>query len=181
VINKTSRENYTRVTAVLSPFSGLDKIDPEVVRKAGERGTLVHKICEAIISNIGEFGSEDVKGYITSFKKWWEQGHEVVEMEKRFYDDELKLTGQIDLILNTPDGLAIVDLKTSYKPSKTWKAQGSAYAYLASKGGYNIKKIYFLHLNKFGKFPMIYEYPVDDNFFLNIFEVYKYFFGEEDE
>ena len=152
------RENYLRVTKVLYPFSGLDKIDADIVANAGERGTKVHTICEGIISELGEHGVEDETwGYVESFKKWWSLGHDVIRMEHRFYDDELQITGQVDLILHTPDGLAIVDLKTSYRPSKTWQAQGSAYAYLAKKAGYDIQKIFFLHLNKHGKEPKLIE------------------------
>lgn len=175
-------ENYTRVTTVLYPFSGLDKIDAGVVAKAANRGTKVHKICESIIQGLGEFGvEEETSGYVESFKKWWSSGHEVIEVEKRFWDDEFCITGQVDLILQTSRGIAIADLKTSSKHSKTWKAQGCAYAYLAKKAGYDIKRILFIHLNKTGKEPKIYEYPVDDEFFFTIFKTWKYFYDEKQE
>jgi hypothetical protein len=178
VNEKKTRENYTRVTNVLYPFSGLEKIDSEIVAHAAERGTKVHKICEGIIQGLGELGVDDeTRGYVESFKKWWEKGQEVVLMEQRFWDDDLKITGQVDLIIKTPDGLAIVDLKTSSKPSLTWEAQGSAYAYLAKKAGHDIKKIFFLHLNKTGKEAKIHEYPLDDSFFFAIFRVWVHFYG----
>lgn len=174
------RDDYTRVTTVLYPFSGLDKIDPKIVAYAGERGTKVHKICEGIIDGLGELGvEEETWGYVESFKSWWALGHKLVAMEKRFWDDDLKVTGQVDLILDTPDGMAIADLKTSSKPSKTWSAQGCAYAYLAKNAGYDIKKIQFIHLNKHGKNAKVYEYAVDDSFFLSCLRVYKHFFHKE--
>lgn len=174
---KITRENYTRVTKVLYPFSGLEKIDPEIVAHAAERGTKVHKICEGIIQGLGELGVDDeTRGYVESFKKWWDLGHKVILMEQRFWDDELELTGQVDLIINTPEGLAIVDLKTSSRPSSTWAAQGAAYAYLAKKAGHDIQKIQFLHLNKAGREPKIYEYAIDDSFFLAIYRVWIHFF-----
>lgn len=175
-----ARENYVRVTQTLYPFSGLDKIDPVVLQKAADRGTRVHKICEAIVDGLGEFGVDDeTRGYVESFKLWWEEGHTVIKMEERFWDDKLYLTGQVDLIIQTNDGLAIVDLKTSSRPSKTWAAQGAAYAYLAKNAGYDIKKIYFLHLNKNGKEPKLIEYPVDDSFFLACLRVFLHFFHKE--
>ncbi len=180
VVLLKSRENYLRVTTVLYPFSGLQNIDPDIVANAGRRGTKVHKICEAIVSGLGEIGiDEETWGYVESFKKWWEKGVEVVEMERRFWDDELCITGQVDFIINTPDGLSIVDIKTSSRPSKTWQAQGSAYAYLAKAAGFEIKKIFFLHLNKHGKEPKLFEYPVDDSFFLNILRVYNHFYHKD--
>jgi hypothetical protein len=180
VKDKNTRENYNRVTNILYPFSGLDKIDANIVSHAAERGTKVHKICEGIMQDIGEIGTDDeTSGYIDSFKKWWSLGHEVIMMEQRFWDDELKITGQVDLIIKTPDGLAIVDIKTSNRPSKTWKAQGCAYAYLAKKAGHDIRKIYFLHLNKHGHQAKIYEYPIDDGFFLAIYQVWTHFFQKD--
>lgn len=178
--DKKTRENYVRVTNVLYPFSGLDKLDADIVAHAAERGTKVHKICEGIMQGLGELGvDEETSGYVESFKKWWSQGHDIVMMEQRFWDDELQLTGQVDLILRIPEGLAIVDLKTSSRPSKTWEAQGSAYAYLAKKAGHDIQKIYFLHLNKYGKEAKIHEYPVDDSFFLAILRVWQHFFQKD--
>lgn len=175
----TERENYTRVTQVLYPFSGLSEIDSKVLANAAARGTKVHQICEAIVKGFGEFDVDDVtRGYVDSFYKWWSLGHDVYMMEQRFWDDELKLSGQLDLIVKTEKGLEIVDLKTSSKPSPTWKAQGCAYAYLAKKAGYEIKNIQFLHLNRYGKQPTIYQYDVDDVFFLRIFEVWNYFFNK---
>ncbi len=179
-LDEKSRENYLRVTNVLYPFSGLQNIDADVLAHAAARGTKVHKICEGIVSGLGEIGVDDeTRGYVESFKKWWDLGIDVVEMERRFWNDELRITGQVDFIIKTADGLAIVDIKTSSKPSSTWPAQGAAYAYLAKAAGYKITKIYFLHLNKSGKVPKIYEYPVDDSFFLDILRVYKHFFYKD--
>jgi hypothetical protein len=174
------REKYTRVTNVLYPFSGLDKINVDIVAHAAKRGTKVHQVCEGIVAGLGEYvEDENIAGYVESFKQWWQIGHVVVEIEKRFWCDDLKITGQVDFIIKTDDGMAVVDLKTSYKPSKTWPVQGAAYAYLAKKENYDIKKIYFIHLSKNGKFPKIYEYDVDDSFFLAVYRTYMHFFYKE--
>jgi len=169
-----------RVTSVLYPFSGLQHIDSDVVAYAAARGTRIHKICEGIMSGIGEFGVDDeIIGYIESFKKWWGDGRPLVAMERRFWCDEDKFTGQVDMIVETPSGLAIVDIKTSYRPSKTWPAQGSAYYHLATKAGLDIKHVWFLHLNKHGKYPKVYEYPAESSFFLAVLRVFKHFFYKE--
>ncbi len=173
----TDRSRYTRVTEVLYPFSGLDKVDAGMVAAAGERGTKVHKICEGIVAGLGELGvDKQTAPYVASFNKWWAEGHDVLAMEQRFYCDELELSGQCDLIIQTATGAAIVDLKTSYKPSLTWPAQGNAYCYLAKKVGYNIQHILFIHLSKHGHYPTIYSYPIDPLFFLDILRVYNHFY-----
>ena len=177
-MEKKSRENYTRVTHVLYPFSGMDKINPEILAHAGDRGTRVHKTCESIMQGFGEMGVDtETAPYVESFKQWWSSFPSMKAIEKRFWDDDLELTGQCDMIMEMEDGLAIVDIKTSYKPSKTWSIQGNAYAYLAKKAGYDIKKIYFLHLSKMGKEAKIYEYPIDETLFLAVYRVWKYFYG----
>ncbi len=172
-----SRDQYLRVTEILYPFSGLQAINPDVVAYAAERGTKVHKICEAIMSGLGELGVDDETwGYVESFKKWWQDGKPIKELERRFWCDQWQITGQVDMIVDTPEGLAIVDIKTSSKPSKTWRAQGEAYYYLATQAGYDIQKIYFLHLNKHGKEPRLYEYKPDFSFFFACLAVFRHFY-----
>jgi hypothetical protein len=109
-----TRENYTRVTNVLYPFSGLGKIDPAIVSHAAERGTKVHKICEGIIQGLGELGVDDeTRPYVESFKQWWKEGHDVIALEKRFWCDRLKITGQVDLILKKGDELVMASTRFS--------------------------------------------------------------------
>ena len=100
----------------------------------------------------------------------------VLTIEERFYCDELKITGKVDLIIDSPMGAIIIDYKTSYKPSKTWPIQGSAYAYLARKAGYSIAGIQFVHLNKHGMKPDLYDYPDKFDVFRKCLDVYDYFF-----
>ncbi len=176
------KEHYTRVTTILYPFSGLEKIDPEILQNAADRGTKVHKICEGIVNGLGELSVEpNVAGYVQSFKKWWDTKPEIVEIEKRFWNDDWQITGQVDFIIKTDDGMAIVDLKTSSKPSKTWSVQGNAYAFLARNAGYDIKQIFFIHLQKDGKDPVIYEYGMEESFessFFNaVLRVWRRFFN----
>lgn len=179
-VDEKSREKYLRVTNILSPFSGLDKAPTEFVAHAAERGTKVHKICEGIMGGLGEHGVDDETwGYVESFKKWWGEGKPIIEMERRFWCDEFQITGQIDMIINTPEGQAIVDIKTSSKPSKTWALQGGAYFYLASQAGIDVKKLYFLHLNKHGKEPNLIEYPTETDLFFSALDVFKHFYHKE--
>jgi len=176
-----SRENYTRITTILAPFSGLDKVPMHILAHAAARGTKVHEICEGISRGLGEIGTDDeTQGYVESFKKWWGLGHEIVDIERRFWDDDLKLTGQVDFIIKTEDGLAIVDLKTSSRFSPTWPVQGAAYAYLANLSGYDIKRIHFLHLHKLGKNPHIFEYAPNESLLFSVLQTWEHFFRPQD-
>lgn len=185
VLNHKDRETpqqdnfsgYTRVTTILSAHTGLDKVDPLIVQHAADRGSKVHQICEAIVRGIAPMGiTPEVKGYIRSFEKWWGDGYPIVEVEKRFFCDKLKITGQVDMLIDHPEhGLTIIDLKTSSKPSKTWPLQGSAYAYMARNGGYDIKSIQFIHLSKNGIKPHIYNYQDHFDMFMYCYYAYQYF------
>ena len=168
---------YTRVTSVLYPFSGLSDIDPDIVANAGRRGTRVHDICEAIVKGLPVMNiNPDIAGYIHSFEKWWGEGKKVLAVEQRFFCSELMVTGKVDMIIETNEGAIILDLKTSSKPSKTWPLQGSAYAYMARKSGYNIKGIHFLHLSKHGIAPKLYVYDDEFELFKKCLDIYKHFF-----
>lgn len=172
---------FTRVTEVLYPFSGLDKIDQSTVEHAAQRGSRVHEICEGIMMGLPAMGADaETQPYIDSFMEWWGSGHKIIAMEKRFYDHDLLLTGQVDLIIEEPDKqLSIVDLKTSYRPSKTWPLQGAAYARMARADGYNIQNIKFLHLNKYGKAPKMHVYPDQWDLYAKCLDVYRYFFEKK--
>lgn len=176
-----SEIKYLRVTEILYPFSDLGKIDVAVLQNAARRGTKVHKICESIMEGLGEWGVDDeVRGYVDSFKQWWKKGHEVVEIEKRFYDDDLGITGQVDMILKNETGMTILDLKTPAKSSKTWPLQGSAYALMARKYGFPINKIQFLQLKKDGKAPKLHEFEDHSELFLKTLDVFNHFFRRKD-
>ena len=169
---------YTRVTEILWPFSSLQHVDEHVLENAARRGTRVHAACEAIVSGEGAWDPEpELAGYIHSFEQWWNLGHTVLSMEERFYDDDMLITGQCDLIIAAPDDTAIIlDIKTSAKPSKTWPLQGAAYAYLARKAGYNITGIQFLQVNRHGMDPTVYSYDDDWEMFEHCYHTYNRFF-----
>jgi hypothetical protein len=175
--------DYIRVTHILSYFSGLNKINPEILQNAADRGKEVHDICIGMLQNIGECSMrEDTFPYVDSFKKWFYDHLKQVEnvhfiFPDRFYCDKYKITGECDFLYKDKEGaLVLADLKTSAKENKTWLLQGSAYAYLAEKAGYEIDKIQFIKLSKTGEYPQIFEYEENFEMFLRIFSVYKEFF-----
>ncbi len=175
--NLQEKSDYTRVTEVLAPFSGLNTVPKDILANAARRGTKVHDVCEAIVKGLGEWNvDEEIKGYIDSFKHWWNDGIKVLSVEQRFFCSKLMITGQVDMIIETPEGAIILDLKTSAKPSKTWPLQGSAYAYMAREAGYDIKGIHFLHLNKHGEKPNLYVYDDEFAMFQKCLDIYKHFF-----
>ncbi len=180
-MNSEIKPGFTRVTDVLSPFSGLNKINPEILKNAAERGTLVHEIIEGIEQG---FDKEDVPetalGYIESYEKW-ATGKNFLPAPKRFYETEMMITGLVDAIYKDGDDLVLVDYKTPARESKTWSLQGSAYSCMCKRHGFNIKRIEFVKLDKTGKPPKVYVYMEDMEMFRKVLECYRYFFKEKSE
>jgi hypothetical protein len=174
-------KQYTRVTDVLYPFSGLKNVPPEILKNAAERGTKVHEICDALIEQIGMFNIDNkVAGYIESFNHYFVEKN-FLEKPDRFFCDEHMITGECDAIYQDQKGLVLVDIKTSLREGKTWRLQGSAYAHLAERYGYKISRIEFVKLCKEGKEPKIFTYDRDFQMFLKCLDVYREFFNNSTE
>ena len=149
------KEGYTRVSEIIGQWRHLDHIDPGVLANKCRIGTSVHeKIC-AEVSGIYIDEEEAARGYVQSWQKWHKENEEYlyfVETERRFYCDELMITGAIDAIVEMGDYTFIIDYKTSSVPNKKiWALQGSFYNYLAKQNGFYVDPtVIFLHLKKDG-------------------------------
>lgn len=86
---------YDRVTSVLSPFTGMDKIPKHILDAASDRGTKVHALCNGIIEGIEVEVPEEYKGYVDSFRQW-ANGKDLLPSSGRKFDDELMVTGECD-------------------------------------------------------------------------------------
>lgn len=184
-VGRDMRE-HDRVTAVLSPFSGVEFVPSEILQRAAERGTRVHKIIDGIILGFecDEEVESDVAPYIVSFKKFWADSQNSLDghlslRETRFFCDEKKITGQLDFLVVKGDKTLIFDWKTSQEEQISWKLQGAAYQYLAEINGYrNIQPVIFVQLSKYGAGPKLYSYG--DQFenicaFFKCLDIYRFF------
>lgn len=149
------RLQYPRVTEIISlcTQSKMDAIAPEVLKHASERGTKIHNYCTGITKGlwIPEI-DEECQPYMDSFKHWFDINFEsLVLAEKRLYEDDRQYTGEIDLVVKLKDGrLALVDLKTSATPSKSWSVQLAAYKRLLEKSYSKVDLVLNLQLRKTG-------------------------------
>lgn len=189
-------EGYLKVTQVLHPFSGLGQINKDILQNAAERGSVVHFYCDCIASDLGTFGVEEkvakyarnhehtekelekVNGCLKSFEKW----HDSKKMFKflfikRLFDEDLKLTGETDMLYESPEGLTLLDVKTSCSESKTWMLQGSAYVHLLKLAGFDVKRIEFLKLSKTGGSAKSFFYEENFALFKAHYDAYKYSFN----
>lgn len=160
-------KEYARVTEILQPFNDFSMIDPEVLEHKKNIGTSVHKAIDDF--SMGEFPilAADEVGYFNSYLKWAEYVKPVyIVREKRYFDDDLMITGQVDGLvrLEGSQEIIVLDYKTSATESPiVWPMQGHMYHYMASKECNISNRIIFLKLDKKGGIPIAYTYKYDQN------------------
>lgn len=152
--------NYPRVTEILRSHTSYDQVPVEILKRAAARGVTVHALCAGIAKgNWIPDGmiAEEHKGYVNSFKKWSEaQVDQFLIIEKRYMDDDLQYSGQLDFVVKGTDGnLYLVDLKTSAKPQKTYPVQMAAYDSLLRRHQVLVHAAMIVYLNSAGEFPEI--------------------------
>lgn len=152
------KQGYTRVSDVISRYSGYGKVPQHILDIACARGTLVHDIIESFIDGFGcPNPPPAVEGYIKSFEKWFEHQHEnTIFMPDRWYSDGdllegAMLTGKCDAVVVTPSENILVDFKTSVAVKQSWALQGGAYTLLAKRKGIPIDRVQFINLFSNGK------------------------------
>ncbi len=175
-------------TQALAPFSGYSSgsgagVRPGVLLKAMERGTFVHKVCASIASGafIIEPIPDDYKGYITSYRSWFElMVDRVIFVEKEFVAHNFGYVSHPDLGVFLKTGeRALIDLKTPLAKRKVWAAQLASYKYVTEATlNFRWDKIGSLQLDPDGKMAKMVWYnesPKDFNAFLACLTATRYF------
>ncbi len=148
------RALYPRVSDIISKqnadaFRG---ISLEVMANACERGTKIHSYCTSWARSlwIDEIEPE-YQPYYDAFVEWAEEHvEEVMHSSVRLYDDELKFTGEFDMIVKMKESkeMVLIDIKTSASTSKAWPLQLAAYGHLCNQNDYHFDRIMNVHLKK---------------------------------
>jgi ATP-dependent exoDNAse (exonuclease V) beta subunit len=168
---------HDRVTAILYPFSGLNKVPPAILDAAKERGTKVHEVYEAILEDMGYHIDEQYSGYVKSLEAWCE-GKIFLDRPSRWFCDDLMLTGECDGLYLDDGKVVLVDIKTPLRESKTWQLQGSAYAYLARKNGQQVDRVEFVQVKKDGSAATVHVYKEDFATYRKCLDLYRIFFKD---
>lgn len=178
------QSDYDRVTEIIAPFSGVEFVPEDILRPAADKGTLVHKFIESYFNKEDVFNEpEEVIPYMKSFREFWERSEHIfhggeIQKEVRFYCDDLKITGQMDLIIEMKGRVYLIDWKTSSREHISWRLQGAAYRYLVEKSGREcVDNVLFVNLKK-DKKPALYKYESyedDIKLFKNCLEIYRFF------
>lgn len=148
-----ARDLYPRVTHIISKQNEAEYrgVPLKYLADAAIKGKTVHEYCSAYLNKvwIPEIIPE-YQPYFDAFKKWADQNIcEVLATDHRFYDDELKFSGEVDaLIIDNERRTVLIDIKTSSKFSRSWPLQLSAYHHLCLKDKRRIDRVINLHIRK---------------------------------
>jgi len=165
------KEGYTRVSQILGQWDKYSGIDPAVLDNKIRIGTNVHEAINMFNLCLPYSLKEDERPYMESYLQWYDASPFIlIESEKRYYDEEAKITGAIDAVMhfkNDPinDGGQIVlcDWKCSYAEDPlNWPLQGAMYYDLLKKNGVEslARKCRFVKFDKHGGMPKVYEYEI---------------------
>lgn len=199
------KHGYTRVSDILGRLRDKSGIDPHVLETKGKIGTEVHEkitlekqgdipIFRESFDDWPEFDrygqvtrwSKRGFGYFVSFCEWDKVYRPVYSlMEKRFYDDEFMITGQIDAVvkLKDKDDLYLIDYKCSHSPDlEMWNMQAHFYWYILKQNGVDVADNFiWIQLKKDGKIPSTFSFVFDENVLSRCFEEAEKYFNDMQE
>jgi len=148
------RMYYPRVSEIIGKQTqeAFDAIDPTVLENACIRGTKVHEYCTAYARGYWLPCLEEAYiPYVNAFTQWYDSNVEqTLFSSMRLYHDDLRYTGEFDMIVVLKDSkkIALLDLKTSATPAKYWPIQLAAYKHLCEINNYRVEAIFNIHLKK---------------------------------
>lgn len=123
---------------------------------AAERGTAVHKACEAL----DKFGSVDVDNgilpYVQAYLKFCkDHTAKWQKIEFAAYHPADKYAGTVDRYGFLDGVLSLLDIKTSYTiHTPLCSAQLNLYRRMLITNGFQVDKLYILHLKKDGEYKL---------------------------
>lgn len=161
-----NNREYARVTEVIaSCLNCYGHIDKHTLANKARIGKNVHKAIDLYLKGDIPTLKGCEKDYFNSFMQWYQTiNPQIIYNEKRLYDDDLRITGQIDALAIFPDEKlpVLIDYKCAVKEMDSWRYQAHFYHLLLKKNKYRISdRIVFLKLNNFNKLPIAYNYGIN--------------------
>ena len=169
--------SVTTITSILSNLEYKD-IDKEILQKAAEKGTKIHKAIENYIDWNDYELEKQYEPYMLQFKKALKlEKFEPIKSEFKLTDGEI--CGTLDNMSQLGEYRIIIDYKTtSTIHKKLLEAQFGGYKKLTDANHINIDKWYGLFLTKTG-YKFI-EVKPNVEIFNKCKEIYDYIKGKED-
>ena len=166
---------WIRVSSILAMIPSKDSdgkwgypmhhINQEVLQNKADLGTSVHAAIAAHIKDEFYVVTDQEQPYLDSYLKW-EKSIDLKchDVEVRFYFEQMKLTGCIDMIAKIPPNemYSLIDFKCTVVPDHVkWPIQGALYELLAHLNGMKLdKKVLFVQLDPSGDYPKVHQYEI---------------------
>lgn len=125
--------------------------------RAAERGSEVHRICQALDLYGKADVPDDVLPYVQAYVQF-RKDHSVNwdAVEKAMHHPEQRYAGTLDRVGTIDGKRCIVDLKTSYQVQKPLAvAQLNLYRRMVEYQGESVDSLYILHLKKDGTYKLV--------------------------
>lgn len=182
LINGEETLSATQIATFINPFRKM-KIPNHILKKAGEKGTMIHECIDEYLKTGKIMISDQAKEYpyFEAFLGLHEHlqnrglkihNHEEIAMCKYDIEDtHINLVGTIDLVCELDGKMAIIDWKTSSMMTEPeWRLQLSIYKYLVEYSyGYSDIDLYIGWIKKNGEYQLIKFEPLSDKYMHLIF------------
>lgn len=141
---------YRHVTDIIDVFQKF-AIPKKKLAELAERGTKVHDAITAHLTDQFYIIDEEIATFFEAYEKFKaENPFEIVAVQKRYFDNKLMITGEVDGLFKFGNDKypTIVDFKTSRQENAAmWTLQGTFYYYLCKANGIEVeKKLRFVQL-----------------------------------
>ena len=160
------------VTQILSPMLDFSMVNPEVLKRAQELGTAVHRATELYDKDDLDIDSlsDELKPYLSGWIRFKNEcSFEPATIESRLFHPLHGYSGTSDRTGLVRGRMAVLDIKKMATPGPVIGMQLSAYQALHSLDGPKILDRYALGLRPDGTYRMVpYKDPLDFPAFLSL-------------
>lgn len=170
------------VTQVLEPFSSLEYVDRELLRRAAEFGNHVHEACH--LFNIDTLDRRTLDPVLAPYVSAWEQflddtGAVVLQSEHRVASRKFKYAGTVDTTVFWGKSKRLIDIKSIASLPRTVGPQTAAYAEAYYEDtGERIRDRYCVQLKPDGAYSVQkLSDPNDWNIFQSALNLYRWYYA----
>jgi len=170
------------VTQVLEPYTGLEYVDRELLRRAAEFGTHVHEACH--LFNIDSLDRLTLDPALAPYISAWEQflddtGAVVLESEHRVASRKFKYAGTLDTTVFWGKSKRLIDIKSTVGLPRTVGPQTAAYAEAYHEDtGERIRDRYCVQLKPDGTYSLQkLSDPNDWNIFQSALNLHRWYYA----
>ena len=178
-VYRLNGETLPGVTQCLEPYTGLEFVNWELLRRAAEFGTHVHAACHLFNEERLDWSSLDppLVPYVQAWERFLdESGAVVVHSELRVASRRWKYAGTLDTIADWRRRRSLIDIKSGAVP-RTVGPQTAAYAEAFQEmTGRRVERRYCVQLKANGTYRLVpLEEAADFSIFMSALNIHRWY------